>query len=179
MKSFRGCPGRAHRGLGVIRWARVGRAAPQQSGAAAQRRTGRPEKFAARGIRTAEGKFVGPDGCGEQARGGANEVQHRRARARIHGKYKAAVGVILYRQGSWPQHLVVSPSRSACRTAPQATHVGRHRRSSARQFALRQPLHDALALILAKLDADGAPPCLAGHCQGGSASHEAIHHQSA
>ena len=65
-------------------------------------------------------------------------MQHRRARARIHGKYKAAVGVILYRKGSCPRHLITSPSRSACGTAPEAIHASSHRRSSAGRFTLRQ-----------------------------------------
>ena len=40
MKSFRGCLGRAHRGLGVIRWARVGRAAPRSEAQGPQRSEG-------------------------------------------------------------------------------------------------------------------------------------------
>lgn len=40
MKSFRGCPGRAHRGLGVIRWARVGRAASRSEAKGPQRSEG-------------------------------------------------------------------------------------------------------------------------------------------
>lgn len=47
------------------------------------------------------GKFVGLDGCGEQARGGAKS---RRALARIQDKYKAAVGVILHRKDAWPRN---------------------------------------------------------------------------
>jgi hypothetical protein len=47
-----------------------------------------------------------------------NEVRRRRALARIHDKYKAAVGVILYRKDAWPQHRLRRNSVSG--TAPQS-----------------------------------------------------------
>ena len=62
----------------------AGRAAPQ---AETTWRTGRPGKFASRGMRAAQGKFVGQAGCGDEARGvlerSGSAVQARRARARI------------------------------------------------------------------------------------------------
>lgn len=66
----------------------AGRAAPAaQRRAETTWRTGRPEKFVSRGMRTAQGKFVGQAGCGEQARGtpqhSGSEEKVRRARARI------------------------------------------------------------------------------------------------
>ncbi len=69
----------------------AGRAAPAaQRRAETTWRTGRPGKFASRGMRAAQGKFVGQAGCGEQARGApqrsGSEEKGCRARARIHAQ---------------------------------------------------------------------------------------------
>lgn len=58
------------------------------------------------------GKFVGTDGCGEQARGKRNEEQRRRARARIHAQYKA-VGVALFPKGRMAPALEPQQQRSS------------------------------------------------------------------
>ncbi len=50
-------------------------------------------------------------------------MQRRRARARIHDKYKAAVGVILCRKGRWPQ------SRAPGRHRPDAILVNSGRQA--------------------------------------------------
>lgn len=76
MFPFEVVPGpRPSRPCAVIRPARVGRVAPE---AATQWRTGRPGKFASRGMRAAQGKFVGQAGCGDQARGGLKRSRAKR-----------------------------------------------------------------------------------------------------
>jgi hypothetical protein len=69
-----------------------------------------------------------------------NEVPRRRTIARIHDKYKAAVGVILYRKDAWPQHRhrrnsfsAWPPKRSQSMSAEQRNKEERSRRIGAGQ----------------------------------------------
>ena len=74
-----------------------------------------------------------------------NKVQRRRALARIHDKYKAALGVILYRKDAWPQHRLRRNSVSG--TAPEAipVHVGRATKKEERSHRIRAASGSAFA----------------------------------